>query len=114
MIEPQPLLRCRKTPEAGWLLLSVPLPLQAFSLCQQRSARSCADGVMRHCADTVPMALRMVMGKEFPQGPFKLGVLQPVINAGAIIYMVVSVVRALPSTFRPACSPRAPHRFLAV
>ena len=41
------------------------------------------------------MALRMVMGKAFPHGPFKLGVLQPVINGGAIVYMVVSVVRAL-------------------
>ncbi|CAL5222699.1 g5101 [Coccomyxa viridis] len=50
---------------------------------------------------TVPMALRMVMGKEFPQGPFKLGVLQPVINAGAIIYMVVSVIVMLLPTQLP-------------
>lgn len=50
------------------------------------------------CADTVPIALRMVMGKSFPQGPFKLGMPQPVINAGAIIYMIVSVVRLPPAS----------------
>ncbi len=60
------------------------------------------------------MALRMVMGKAFPQGPFKLGVLQPVINAGAIIYMVVSVVRPLPLTSIPICGPSALYSFLPV
>ena len=47
------------------------------------------------------------MGKAFPQGPFKLGVLQPVINIGAIVYMIVSVVRPSPSTVAPCprCSP---------
>ena len=42
----------------------------------------------------MPIALRLAMGKEFCQGPFKIGMLQPVVNAGAIIYMVVSVVSA--------------------
>ena len=51
------------------------------------------------CADTVPIALRMVMGKSFPQGPFKLGMPQPVINIGAIIYMIVSVVRLPPASW---------------
>ena len=46
------------------------------------------------CADTVPIALRCVMGKSFTQGPFKLGFLQPLINASAVIYMVISVVSA--------------------
>ena len=74
----------------------------------------CTDSLIGRCADTVPMALRMAMGKAFPQGPFKLGILQPVINAGAIIYMVVSVVRPLPLTYPPACGPLASHSFLAV
>ena len=48
------------------------------------------------CADTVPIVLRMVIGKAFFQGPYKLGFLQPVINACAIIYMIISVVRTAP------------------
>ena len=42
----------------------------------------------------MPIALRLAMGKEFCQGPFKIGMLQPVVNACAIVYMVVSVVSA--------------------
>lgn len=42
----------------------------------------------------MPIALRLAVGKEFCQGPFKIGVLQPVVNTGAIVYMVVSVVSA--------------------
>ena len=56
-----------------------------------------AERLLLACADTVPIALRMVMGKSFPQGPFKLGMPQPVINMGAIIYMIVSVVRLPPA-----------------
>ena len=56
-----------------------------------------AERLLVACADTVPIALRMVMGKSFPQGPFKLGMPQPVINVGAIIYMIVSVVRPPPA-----------------
>ncbi len=57
-----------------------------------------AERLLVACADTVPIALRMVMGKSFPQGPFKLGMPQPVINVGAIIYMIVSVVRLPPAS----------------
>ena len=56
-----------------------------------------AERLLVACADTVPIALRMVMGKSFPLGPFKLGMPQPVINVGAIIYMIVSVVRLPPA-----------------
>ena len=55
---------------------------------------SLADAMAVLCADTVPIALRCVMGKTFTQGPFKLGFLQPLINAAAVVYMVVSVVSA--------------------
>ena len=72
------------------------LPQEA---CLHRAGKS--DGLCALCADTVPIALRVAMGKAFPQGPFKLGVLQPVINVGAMIYMVVSVVRPSPSTTAP-------------
>ena len=57
-----------------------------------------AERLLVACADTVPIALRMVMGKSFPQGPFKLGMPQPIINVGAIIYMIVSVVRPPPAS----------------
>ena len=53
---------------------------------------SVADAMGVLCADTVPIALRCVMGKTFTQGPFKLGFLQPLINVSAVVYMVVSVV----------------------
>ena len=56
------------------------------------------------CADTVPIALRMVIGKAFFQGPYKLGFLQPVINASAIIYMIISVVRSFPIGIVPPFS----------
>ena len=57
------------------------------------------------CADTVPIALRMVMGKSFPQGPFKLGMPHLAINAGAIVYMIVSVVGASSCLMFEPCEP---------
>ena len=63
-----------------------------------KPARANAEKLLLSCADTVPIALRVVMGKSFPQGPFKLGMPQPVINVGAIIYMIVSVVRLPPAS----------------
>ena len=84
------------------MMCALGIPRSQLGICQERCRdRRCLiegdleiDRAPCLCADVAPIVLRLRKGKQFAPGAFHMGRVQPWVNAGALLFILFSTVRA--------------------